>query len=178
MNDKTRAQLASMLKQAMREQNLEYAQLVAMTGLNLKVIGDALGYGLIDAIDLIVLCRALKLSAFQLIERLDFEIYQANGKSTTESTIVTAAVNPWIYRSHPKTSHLVEITYQGCDLFAHYLADCQGYQLGGDNLVPQSEVNRYREISESHYNKVRDHVLPQACYEAIPSQQQPEVYPG
>ncbi len=59
--DKLRQNLKLILRRSMRLLGLSHTDLADMTGLTLKPLGDALGYGRAETGDLLLICRALGL---------------------------------------------------------------------------------------------------------------------
>jgi hypothetical protein len=90
LDNTLRANLKTLLQAAMREQSIAYTDLIAQTGLDLRIIGNATAYGVVDAIDLVAICRALDLDAGAVLS----EAVNHIGAELSSAPSAPSAVNP------------------------------------------------------------------------------------
>jgi len=61
--DQLHTNIKTILQSAMREQSITYTQLIAATGLDMMILSNAIGYGIVHLCDYVAITRALSLDA-------------------------------------------------------------------------------------------------------------------
>lgn len=88
-----RNNIKTILQIAMREQGMTYTELMAATGLDLRIVGNATSYGLAELGDFIAICRALDLDASAVLAEAENHI--ASGTIGTDLHIERHEITHW-----------------------------------------------------------------------------------
>jgi len=162
--DQLHTNIKTILQSAMREQSITYTQLIAATGLDMTILSNAIGYGIVHLCDYVAITHALGLDASAVLAEAVNHIgakLAPNKYPPTHPPIKPTApikinlpVNAWQIGTRPDHSRFVEIHLHGADLLAHYIDDRDGYLIGHDTLIPAEQVPRWREADESQLDQL------------------------
>lgn len=155
--DHYRTALKTILQAEMRTQSITYTELIAATGLDLRIIGNATSYGLVETADLVDICKVLNLTAGDIIN-------QASGGASASAT----TPKPELSGDHwtdprselPDADTLVRVICQqtGYDYIEMFCASygSEGWVDTAGNIYKPAEILTWRDLTEAELDTIND----------------------
>ena len=166
--DLFRAALKRLLRASMDQQDITVPDLIAGTGHNLRTVGNATSYGIVETADLLDICRALDLDISAVIA-------EAANHENGGADIRALRAGPWQIGVAPPTDRILEIHLEGANLLGHYLADRDGWLIGHDTLIPAQRVTRWREARPDQLDRLDQALAESPQWQAPAAAEQPST---